>query len=314
MSDFYTCNGTKQKKYLKERRGQELNDEKQQEVVDKQLAEQFGLEEQATAFTRLAKRVVSQIGESPVPDILKSSVNAPTVSIKDKLSSLIKSGTLSTWFDKISKISNTANLSRSAKIVLNDIKNPETRAMITGAFNDRATEIITKLGNLDESVSSIEKALVDIVAGGRADIIRDLDSASEAGSFSGSEGELESKATTAASTIAELQKDLPNIFGNTELEQKSGANRLMNIAKNYNDPNPIYIKLKSESTGTKGTFKNLKNNLQLKIQNNDIGFATYHSTGGYKDVSLDKVKNKLSDLNTKQLALDLTKLSSELST
>lgn len=278
MSDFYTCNGTKQKKYLKERRGQELNDEKQQEVVDKQLAEQFGLEEQATAFTRLAKRVVSQIGESPVPDILKSSVNAPTVSIKDKLGSLIKSGTLSTWFDKISKITNTKGLSKAAKVVLGDIKNPETRSQITEAFNDKANEIINQLGNIDSSVYEIEKAFTNIVAGGNTGALQELLASS-------------SEAPTASSTAASFVEDIPvlkdfkgtieTILGKTEtpkpialFDKNKGAvlkyNEDYGIELTLDKNGPFFTKIPLTSVGKKSALRKNDQTLNRKLKDIDV--------------------------------------------
>lgn len=279
MSDFYTCFGTKQKKYLKERRGQELNDEKQQEVVDKQLAEQFGLEEQATAFTRLAKRVVSQIGESPVPDILKSSVNAPTISIKDKLGSLIESGTLSTWFDKISKITDTKGLSKAAKVVLGDIKNPETRSQITEAFNDKATEIINRLGDIDESVKAVEQAFIDTVAGGNTGALEQLSQ------------RYEGEDTMTVSSSLDLVEKIP-IFDKVGGSLQNVINKLdpgetksIPLFDKTNDPilygkNPVTLVLGSDGLSLKqsNNFINLNNKSNVKamrgLPNLDLGRLT----------------------------------------
>lgn len=177
---MFVCNEERQRRYLKERREQEINDERQQEVVDEMIAERLGFERSATQLSRLGKRVFTDLientatpTEKKVVDILKNTFNNPAEIKKSNptLIDFIKGGTLSQLFDKIKKI-NPKTLSKKSKIIQTDLINDP---IVKEVMNEMIDKII-----LDSSISEedkpakIEKAIIEVVAGGDKKTIDEL--------------------------------------------------------------------------------------------------------------------------------------------
>ena len=177
---MFVCNEERQRRYLKERREQEINDERQQEVVDEMNAERLGFERSATQLSRLGKRVFTDLientttpTEKKVVDIIKNTFNNPAEIKKSNptLIDFIKAGTLSQLFDKIKQI-NPKTLSKKSKIIKTDLINDP---IVKEVMNEMIDKII-----LDSSISEedkpakIEKAIIEVVAGGDKKIIDDF--------------------------------------------------------------------------------------------------------------------------------------------
>lgn len=177
---MFVCNEERQKRYLKERREQEINDDRQQDVIDEMNAERLGFERSATQLSRLGKRVFTDLientttpSEKKVVDILKNTFNTPAEIKKSNptLIDFIKAGTLSQLFDKIKQI-NPKTLSKKSKIIQTDLINDP---IVKEVMNETIDKII-----LDSSISEedkpakIEKAIIEVVAGGDKKIIDDF--------------------------------------------------------------------------------------------------------------------------------------------
>lgn len=66
VSSFYSSNESKQRKYIKENKIRELNQEAQQEIVDAQIDAELGLESKATKLSALSKRITDKlVGTKP---------------------------------------------------------------------------------------------------------------------------------------------------------------------------------------------------------------------------------------------------------
>lgn len=195
---MFVCNEERQKRYLKERREQEINDDRQQDVIDEMNAERLGFERSATQLSRLGKRVFTDLientttpTEKKVVDILKNTFNTPAEIKKSNptLIDFIKAGTLSQLFDKIKQI-NPKTLSKKSKIIQTDLINDP---IVKEVMNETIDKII-----LDSSISEedkpaeIEKAIIEIAAGGDKKPIKEL--VNKARSLS--EGSISSNAST----------------------------------------------------------------------------------------------------------------------
>lgn len=131
---FYSSNNKKFKAYATSRRKEEEYYDDQQDQLDEMLAEKRGEVAMVDRYARLAKQVVNSFGQQvlqPSKQLAQSGTPAAT----DYLRDLIKTGSLSQWFDKIKNM-DTKGLSKAAKIIVKDIKDPNTRSQIVQSFND----------------------------------------------------------------------------------------------------------------------------------------------------------------------------------
>lgn len=139
MSLFYKSNEAKERKYQKENRLREINDEAQQEIVDDQIAEELGLEKQATNLGKLAKRVINKIGADLLTD--QQVETKKQLSAMDILTEAIKNKKLTELFQSIKKIPN--NVLTEKQIYEKDLlKTPEVKQKI----NDEISAVIEKKG------------------------------------------------------------------------------------------------------------------------------------------------------------------------
>lgn len=134
MSLFYKSNEAKERKYQKENRLREINDEAQQEIVDDQIAEELGLEKQATNLGKLAKRVVEKFNSSDIPKIVKLDKKATALQI---LENAVKRKKLSQVFNSLKAL---PPKNQSEKAIQDKLYNPEVKAVI----NDLISSFIQK--------------------------------------------------------------------------------------------------------------------------------------------------------------------------
>lgn len=133
VSLFYSSNEKKQRKYIKDRQLEEINQANQQEIVDNALDKELGFEQKATKLSKLASRVIGKIGNEIVDDLsstsFKSKLNQLNMSPLDYLKNSVEKGTLSQLFDKIKVLPNSV-LSRKQQIIRDDLNNPEIKALV----------------------------------------------------------------------------------------------------------------------------------------------------------------------------------------
>lgn len=177
---MFICNEERQRRYLKQRREQEINDDRQQDVIDEMNAERLGFDRTATQLSRLGKRVFTDLientttpTEKKVVDILKGTFNTPTEIKKSNptLIDFIKTGTLSQLFDKIKQI-NPKTLSKKSKLVQTDLKN---NTMLKDVLNENIMNIVND-PEMDEEdkPAEIEKAIIETASGGDEKVIKEL--------------------------------------------------------------------------------------------------------------------------------------------
>jgi hypothetical protein len=139
VSSFYSSNEAKQRKYIKQNRLRELNQEAQQEIVDEQIDAELGLESKTTKLSNLAKRVVNQLGSELIP--LNQDETKNQLSAFDILTLAIKNQKLTELFQDIKKIPNNLLTEGEASDV-KLLKSPEVKKQ----FNNELTAVIEKKG------------------------------------------------------------------------------------------------------------------------------------------------------------------------
>lgn len=127
---FYSSNEKKQRKYIKDRQLEEINQANQQEIVDNALDKELGFEQKATKLSKLASRVIGKIGNEIVDDLSSTSFKSKlNMSPLDYLKNSVENGTLSQLFDKIKALPNSI-LNRRQQIIRDDLNNPEIKSLM----------------------------------------------------------------------------------------------------------------------------------------------------------------------------------------
>ena len=123
---YYSSNQQKYKLFLEENRLREINQEEQQQVIDNELAQKYGLEQQATNIGNLTNRVINKLLTKDVPPLKQTFTPILTESIAD--------GFLTDIF----------NLLKSSYKVLNKpaVKNEINEALTTMTENNEIPEIV----------------------------------------------------------------------------------------------------------------------------------------------------------------------------
>ncbi len=153
MSLFYKSNEAKERKYVKENKIRELNDEAQQEIVDEQIDKELGLDRKATNIGLLSKRVADKL------------VNAKRQG-EDILLNAINNGKLSELFDKIKLLPDSA-LTKNQQYIRDNLKVKQNKdninELIQEAIPDGAeaikSVIIQSLGDPEN-----QNSLLDLVS------------------------------------------------------------------------------------------------------------------------------------------------------
>jgi len=165
------------KTYVSDRRIEEANADEQQERLYDQIAAELGQEVQATALSKMAKRVVNKFSEEIQKPSLQMQTTGKPFSATDYLREAIGGGKLSQVFDMIKRM-DTTGLSKKEKIIVSDIKSKERRKMITEVFNERITPILegkVEVGKtMNDMINQIENEFVEIVAGGDKQAIENI--------------------------------------------------------------------------------------------------------------------------------------------
>lgn len=119
VSLFYSSNEKKQRKYIKDRRIQEENQENQQQIVDDAIDKELGLDIAATKTGLLYKRVANKL----------TSFTPMTSADDNTLINAINNGKLSELFDKI-KLLSDSSLTKTQQNIRDNLKNPNTKQII----------------------------------------------------------------------------------------------------------------------------------------------------------------------------------------
>lgn len=174
---MFKSNQARLKSYVSERRIEEANAEDHQAKLYNKLAIERGELDQAAGLARLAKRVVNNIGDILVPSVEPTKDGAVYIKKKpatDYLSDAIKNGTLDQLFNKMMNLDLkvVAKLGKGARIVLEDLKNPNSG--VKDATNEALLEILKS--NKDEATKQMEmlKAINDNLAGGNQIYLEEL--------------------------------------------------------------------------------------------------------------------------------------------
>lgn len=144
MSLFYSSNEKKERRYVKENKIRELNDEEQQQIVDDEIDRELGLEKRASNISILTKRITDKlVGVQPVivkgNEILLNSIN------NSKLSEL---------FNKIKTLPDSS-LNKTQRLIRDDLKN--------GVSKDIINEIIAEA--VPNGPDAIKQAVLDALGG-----------------------------------------------------------------------------------------------------------------------------------------------------
>lgn len=289
MSLFYDCNECKEKEYVKENRLRAVNQSKQQEIVDMQIAESLGLDVQASNLSRLAKRVINSLGSNLLPTDIKVVETAKQKVPIDYLLQAITTGKLTELFERIKAIP-TQKLSKKARVVQDDIKNNEDMKEV---LNEGIAGIVSSNDiPEEEKPEAIKKEIIEVVGGGDEKVIEEL-------SGYGSDSSNDSKAETTVSSWADFYSDVPELAAvqatiDTTLKKliKEGKEKTVKLYSNEQKKDGGYFRL---------TYKPNKY-LELKLDNDGPQFI-YKSSKRTFNVDYNKMKENdlLSKLNKDEL-------------
>lgn len=168
MSLFYKSNQAKERKYVKENQLRELNDQAQQEIVEYEISQDLGLDEQATNLGKLAKRVINRLGSeilnAPVGKDVK--FTAEQITPMEIIKKSIENGTLTDLFEKLKALPNNI-LNKTQRIIRNDLSNPDTKRII----NDLISEDLAN----NRGPDAIRQTVLESLGGiGNEDIVLDM--------------------------------------------------------------------------------------------------------------------------------------------
>jgi hypothetical protein len=148
MSLFYSNNEKKQRRYIKENKIRELNQEAQQEIVDAQLEKELGLEKKATNISLLTRRITDKlVGVQPAvvkgSEILLNSIN------NSKLTEL---------FNKMKTLPDSS-LNKTQRLIRDDLKNETNKTIINAIISEA----------VPNGVDAIKQAVLDALGGTNAE-------------------------------------------------------------------------------------------------------------------------------------------------
>lgn len=187
MSLFYSSNERKERKYVKENKIRELNDEAQQQIVDDEISKELGLDEKATNLGKLATRVINKLGTEILPKPVGTDIKFTTEQFTpmELLTNSIKNGTLSDLFEKLKALPNKL-LNKTQRIIRDDLSDTESKNMI----NELIADDVSKSKSADE----IRKTVLESLGGiGNEEIVLDMIRKAKEASFDVSTSSKESK-------------------------------------------------------------------------------------------------------------------------
>lgn len=154
VSSFYSSNEKKQKSYIKNRVIKEFNEEKQQQVVDDSIAEELGLQQEASNLSKLATRVINKIGNELIPKSFNAKLQEQNFTPIEYLKYSIENGNLSGLIDDIKALPDSL-LNKVQRLLKRDLNNPQIK--------DNINDGIIK--SIPYGSEAITNALIQNVAG-----------------------------------------------------------------------------------------------------------------------------------------------------
>jgi hypothetical protein len=154
VSSFYSSNEAKERKYVKENRIRELNQEAQQDIVDEQIDNELGLESKATKMSALSKRITDKLVGTK-PEVLKGDA---------LLVRAINNGAITELFNKI-KVMKDSTLTKTQIAIKNNLNLQSTKDVINELIQDA----------LPNGVDAIKNVLINSLGGeGNQDSVLEL--------------------------------------------------------------------------------------------------------------------------------------------
>lgn len=292
MSLFYDCNECKEKEYVKENVIRASNQLEQQAIVDQQIAESLGLDVQASALSKLAKRVINSIGSELLPTDIKVVESAKKKLPTDYLLQAITTGKLSQLFDRIKAVPKS-KLSKKAQVIQDDLKNNQ---ILKDVLNEDIAKIVSDSElSPEEKPAAIKQAIVDDAAGGDGKV---LDELVDAGS---------NYATSVATTWAELYKDFPETLKRAEATidiaiQKGNLKDDIRLLSNNKLSKPT-------KDGREYSYLDYGTNnyIYMSLTNDGPEFYTKANKGNKADsINYNNLKSALKDINITELINSLS--------
>lgn len=144
MSLFYSSNEKKERKYVKENKLREANEEAQQQIVDDEIDRELGLEKRASNISLLTKRITDKlVGVEPA--VLKGN---------EILLNSINNSKLTDLFNKMKTLPDST-LNKTQRFIRDDLKKGSNKEIIN--------EII--LESVPEGPDAIKQAVLDALGG-----------------------------------------------------------------------------------------------------------------------------------------------------
>ena len=124
---FYSNNERKQRKYIKENKIRELNQEDQQQVVDSQTTFELAKDTKAENLSKLATRVVNKLGTSLIPP--NQNFTALQYTPLQLLTNIIKAGQLTNLFTEIKELPDDV-LNNKQKLIRDNLNDPKFKSLM----------------------------------------------------------------------------------------------------------------------------------------------------------------------------------------
>ena len=173
VSSFYSSNEQKEKAYVESQKKKEVNDYKQQEIVDDEIAKELGLQQEANNLSKLATRVVNKIGTELIPKQYNQNFTKLQYTPMQLLTNSIQTGQLTSLFDKIKALPNSS-LNKKQKLIRGDLSDSEFKSIMNDSIAESSSKgvdaiantVVETMGGDDAAMKSlvldmIEKAMSD---------------------------------------------------------------------------------------------------------------------------------------------------------
>lgn len=129
-SSMYSSNEKKERRYVKENKIREINQEAQQQIVDDEIDKELGLDRKATNIGLLSKRIADRLATAS-----SASSNKSTSSAMDGLLNAINNGKLTELFNKLKTLPDSV-LSKAQRIIRDDLNNEENKKIVNELISE----------------------------------------------------------------------------------------------------------------------------------------------------------------------------------
>jgi hypothetical protein len=154
VSSFYSNNEKKQRKYIKENKIREINQEEQQQVVDDEISFKLGQDKKASNLSKLASRVVDKISSEIIPQ--KTDFTPQQYTPLQLLTNIIKTGQLTNLFNEVKALPDSI-LNKKQKFIRNDLNDDGFKSIMNENIAESAP-----LGN-----EAVAKTVLETMGGFR---------------------------------------------------------------------------------------------------------------------------------------------------